>query len=267
MPAWLPRERRLTFGDVAELYEEVRPSYPPELVEEVLAYASPKTSAKPILEVGAGTGKATRLFAATGDRIVALEPSPAMAAVARRICAPYRSITIVESDFEHWSIPAAAFRLLISAQAWHWIDPAMRYGKARAALHRGGALAVFWNRPDWPSCPLREVLDETYRDAAPSFTPSGPMHPRTAFGELVPDWQAEVARAQGFEHGETRTYTWDYEYLPHEYVSLLSTHSDHIVLDPATRARLFDRVAAAIANHGGKLQMTYITQLCLARAA
>jgi hypothetical protein len=126
---------------------------------------------------------------------------------------------------------------------------------------------VFWNRPDWRCCPLRETMADTYRRAAPGFAPSGPRHPLAKIGELVPDWDAEIARAQGFNGAEARTYSWEYRYTAAEYVRLLGTHSDHIVLDPATRTRLFDRIEQVITNHGGMLELIYLTQLCLARAA
>jgi SAM-dependent methyltransferase len=70
MSVGLPRERRLSFGSVADLYEAARPSYPAELVEDVVAYAGLQQTDR-ILEVGAGTGKATRLFAALGHAIAA----------------------------------------------------------------------------------------------------------------------------------------------------------------------------------------------------
>ena len=62
----MPSRRRLAFGEVAELYDEVRPSYPAELVEDVIALAPLDGDAPRALEVGAGTGKATVLFAQRG---------------------------------------------------------------------------------------------------------------------------------------------------------------------------------------------------------
>ena len=90
-------ERRLAFGDVAQLYDRARPSYPSELIDDVLAFsgAAPGDRA---LEVGAGTGKATVRFAERGLEVLALEPSPGMAAVASRSCAPHGNVTIEQSE-------------------------------------------------------------------------------------------------------------------------------------------------------------------------
>lgn len=260
-------ERRLVFGQVAELYERARPSYPDELVEDVLAYAQLEDDDR-ILEVGAGTGKATRLFARAGAEIVAIEPSHEMSRVARAICASIPSVTIVEAEFETWQPPEQRFKLLISAQAWHWIDPQKRYPKAREVLIQGGLLAAFWNWPHWQEVPLRAALDEAYRQTAPTLlTSGGPMNSLTAGADLVSGWAEEIAATAGFDHPDVRIYPWHCHYTTSEFVQLLSTHSDHALLDPPTRERLLDRVGAAIEERGGEFVLPYLTRLCLARAA
>lgn len=77
------RSRRLVFSEDAELYDKARAGYPESLVDDVLAFVGFKASQVRALEVGAGTGKATMSFAGRGVDIIALEPSAAMAAVAR----------------------------------------------------------------------------------------------------------------------------------------------------------------------------------------
>jgi SAM-dependent methyltransferase len=258
-------ERRLSFGGVAQLYEEARPGYPEALVDEVLDYAR-LGAGEPVLEVGAGTGKATRQFAARGQQIVALEPSAEMAAVARVACRGLANVTLIEAEFEAWPLPPTRFGLVFSAQAWHWIDPAVRYVKARAALRAGGALAAFWSHADWSGNPLHAELQAAYRQAAPGFEPSGPMHPAARRGDLVPDWEAEIEAAAALEAAEVREFRWRQRYSARDYVRLLATHSDHAVLEPATRERLLGAVRATIERRGGELEVLYVTRLCLARA-
>jgi SAM-dependent methyltransferase len=89
-------ERRLSFGEVAELYDRARPSYPEALVEDLIELAGAGTA----LEVGAGTGKATVLFGQRGVSVLALEPSAEMAAVARRRCARFPEVSIQQVEFE-----------------------------------------------------------------------------------------------------------------------------------------------------------------------
>jgi 16S rRNA A1518/A1519 N6-dimethyltransferase RsmA/KsgA/DIM1 with predicted DNA glycosylase/AP lyase activity len=74
--------RALSFGSVAAAYERFRPGYPDEVVDEVLAYAG--GSIRTALEIGAGTGKATRVFAARGIAVTASDPDADMLAELRR---------------------------------------------------------------------------------------------------------------------------------------------------------------------------------------
>ena len=257
-------ERRLSFGGVAALYDRFRPSYPEALVDDTLAFAGVRRGAR-VLEIGAGTGKATALFAARGARVLALEPSAEMAAVARgRALA---GVELVESTFEDWDPAGATFALVYSAQAWHWVDPSVRFVKARRVLVPGGVLAVFFSRPRWSDSPLYDELDRAYRVAAPDLGPQpGPMRPATVEPELWGEWARSGDAVEAFEEPERRLYEWRRQYSTEEYTSLLQTHSDHIVLPDDQRRRLLAAITGILDNAGGGITLTYVTKLWLARA-
>lgn len=265
----MPPERRLSFGGVAELYEHARPSYPEELVDEVLAFCG-AARGDLALEVGAGTGKATRLFASRGLEIVALEPSVEMAAVARRACAHVPHVTIEQAEFERWPAPETKFALVFSAQAWHWISPDVRYARAHAVLRPGGELAAFWNTPDWESTPLRDELSATYARLAPDLGAGagpGPMHPASETRrEWWSDWSSELAAAPGFGDSRARVYRWRESYTTASYLRLLRTHSDHILLGERVEPLLVG-VGEVLDRHGGGLELDYLAALWMARAS
>jgi trans-aconitate methyltransferase len=261
-------ERRLSFGSVAELYDSSRPSYPDALVDDALAYAPARDDGPVrVVEVGAGTGKATVLFAARGASILAIEPDPEMAAIARRNCERFPDVTLLGTEFEGWEVGERQFDLLISAQAWHWISAEVRMAKSREALVDGGAMALFWNRPIWDSCELADALRAAYTETVPEFGEMpGPMHP----GHTAPlsSWGAygeDLDTAHGFEPEPVRVYHWRSEYTSGEYVRLLQTHSDHIVLPDTQRAALFEAIQGAINAAGGMIELTHRTHLWLAR--
>jgi SAM-dependent methyltransferase len=258
--------RRLSFGGVADLYDQARPSYPSALVDDVVEYsAAGGAVADRALEVGAGTGKATMLFAARGLIVLGIEPSAEMATIARRNSAAYENVTIEETEFERWRPAGHEFRLVFSGQAWHWISREVRYVAARAALEDGGALAAFWNRPDWAACNMRAAIGEAYRRTGHAGDADDPMNP-VARPE-VDGWEAEIARASGLGEAEIRRYPWHSDYTTAEYLALLSTHSACLILDAPERERLLSTVAEAIDVRGGSFRMTYVTRLCLARAS
>jgi SAM-dependent methyltransferase len=262
----MARERRLVFGEVAEQYDRSRPSYPDALVDELVALAGLGPGRR-VLEVGAGTGKATAMFALRGVPLLALEPSAAMAAVARRKLESYPEVELVESDFERWDPRGAEFSLIYAAQSWHWVTPELGYLRARAALTPGGLLAVFWNRPRWGRVALRDELAAVYAIQAPDLDTDSPMHPAGALApERQDSWEREIAQSPSFVDAQIRNYDWTCEYSAGEYARLLETHSDTRMLSQERRARLLAAVAGEIERRGGSLQMSYVTRLCLARA-
>jgi SAM-dependent methyltransferase len=184
---------------VAELYDSSRPSYPAALVDDALAFAPPaSTGPLRVIEVGAGTGKATALFAERGATVLAIEPNAEMAALARSNLAAFGDVTVVEREFETWEPAAGRFELLVCAQAWHWIEPRVRMAKAREALVEHGAMALFWNRPMWDRCELAEGLRGAYATHAHEFGDApGPMHPaapdpRTSGVTTAKTWTAHM---------------------------------------------------------------------------
>ena len=188
----MDERRRLSFGSVADLYDHARPSYPVALVDDVVEYAAAGGARSDrAVEVGAGTGKATALFAARGLNVVAIEPSAEMAQIARRNLAGYDNVTVEQTEFERWRPSGHEYGLLFSGQAWHWIAPDVRYVAARAALEDGGALAAFWNVPDWSLCDLRESLGDVYRRHGRGGDTDDPLNPASRSGEG--DWATEIA--------------------------------------------------------------------------
>jgi SAM-dependent methyltransferase len=257
--------RRLVFGEVAELYDRHRPTYPPALVDDLIADARLGNGDR-VVEVGAGTGKATAMFAARGVRVLAIEPSPPMAAIARRNSAGDPNVEIVETGFEHWDPRSERFPLLYSAQAWHWIDPARKYGLARRALIPGGLVAVFWNRAAWGASDLRSALIADYERLVPDMPTDGPMHPANpSNGEDDEDW-TELTTAREFTDPVKRAYRWSHRYTAAEFTGLIATMSETRLLPADARRRLLEAVGETIVAHGGTLTMPMVTQVHLARA-
>ena len=136
------RELRRTFDAVADLYEEARPSYPNELFDDLVDLAELNPGAR-LLEIGCGTGKATRPLLERGFFVMCVEMG---AHLARRAHASLSGFPfdIAVSAFETWRGPSDAFDLVFAATAWHWIDPTIGYAKAHRLLRKHGHLA-FWN--------------------------------------------------------------------------------------------------------------------------
>jgi SAM-dependent methyltransferase len=216
-----------------------------------------------VLEVGAGTGKATRMLAERGLAVLALEPSAAMAAVARRNLASDPLVEIEQIDFETWR-PRELLQALVSAQAWHWISPELRYVRAGQVLRSGGVLAAIWTLPVWESNELREELCEVYSRTVPDLAADFPMHPAGVPDDLAGDWHAEIEGSDAFARPRIREHPWSCTYPTAAYLQLLQTHQDHILLAPGQKDALLSAIAAVLDRAGARVTMDYVTRLCLA---
>ena len=262
------RQQRLVFGEDAELYDRARPAYPDAAIDAVVAMAGPPAAApRRAVEVGAGTGKATAAVAARGVRVTAVEPDPGMAAVLRRNVAGLANVDLALGGFEEWEPGPVAYDLVYSGQAWHWIDPARRYGLAAAALRPGGGLALFWHRTRWPDGdPVRAELDELYRRHAPGLHAREPGSEGNAAGRPGHgDPVGESTSSGWFEDPSRIGVPWTATYDAAGYAELLCTQSDHRLADPDAIEALVDAVTAFVQGRGGSIEIPYETVLFTAR--
>jgi len=246
----------LVFDDVAELYDRVRPAYPDELIDTVIELAAVDSGSR-ILEVGAGTGQATRGFARRGLALLALEPGPRLVGIARTHLAGFPRVRFLESSFESWPLEPAAFDLVFSAQALQWVDPEVRLAKAHAALKPGGLLAIFANIPHRGGSELDRAIDACYETFAPSHRSLGAER-RTAL-------EPQLSACGLFQVLQAREYRWATSYTPDAYLDLLRTYSDHLLLPDDERTALLAGISDAIRSHGGTLRIEYEARLLLGR--
>lgn len=147
-----PMKRKDSFNEVANLYDEGRPSYPDDLIEDIIL----KTNITPkdhLLEIGAGTGKATLQFGKRGFQVHCIEPGQKLVDILKTKCVDFPNISVDINSFEKWKAkPNQAYDLIFSASAFHWVDPKIKYKKTHMLLKDEGYLAVFWygidNTPD-----------------------------------------------------------------------------------------------------------------------
>ena len=243
------------FDEVAAAYDRARPGYPDALFDDLMQIATLGPMSR-VLEVGPGTGQATRSFAKRGLSIVSLEPGATLARMARANLASFPRVRILDTSFEAWTIEAAAFDLVAGAQSFHWIDPAVGFAHAHAALRPGGILAIFGNVPRRGQSELNRLIDHCYQRFAPELQPKDDRPTQLAL---------RLAACELFEILPARHYPWQKTYSAAEYIDLLSTHSDHHRLEEAERTALLDSIRQAIESHGGCLSIHYDTKLLLGR--
>lgn len=152
------------FGRAAEAYEQGRPGYPPEAVSWLVERMS-LGPGRTVVDIGAGTGKLSRLLVPTGAHVVAVEPVAAMRRLLRRL-AP---VEVVAGSAEAVPLPDARADAVTVAEAFHWFRGEDALAEIHRVLRPGCSLALLWNRPDLTD-PLQAALHEIverYRGHAP----------------------------------------------------------------------------------------------------
>lgn len=247
-----------SFNAVAQQYAAVRPGYPEALFDFVVAQCGLRPADR-LLEVGTGTGQATRGFAARGFQVLGLEPGAALAKGARLALAAFPGVLIEETTFERWEPAGRRYPLLFSAQAFHWVDPEIGLQKPSAVLEPGAHLALFWNLPLRVESPLRAAIDRAYQAHAPALAWKGRASSTRAVDEVVSRFDASPSyRRAGFQ-----SFSWAKTYDTDQYGELLGTFSDHIALPPEQRGELLAEIRGAIASAGGTIESAYETQCFL----
>lgn len=247
---------------MADDYDRIRPGYPDQLVDDVLAAAGPG----PVLEVGAGTGKATVSFAARGVEVTCVEPDQRMAEVLRR---KLPEVPILVTSFEEWA-PDRAYGLLYSAQAWHWVDETRGAELAWRALAPGGLFAPFWNSFLITDPALHRALLEVDRR-------HGILDDHTSHGFLARDypplgrfddeWARLGLSEEQFPERNHRRYHSQRSYSPADYRTHMLSLSVYRMLEPAAAEAVVADTLAAIEEHGGVIDFDLATDVVLARRA
>jgi SAM-dependent methyltransferase len=146
------------FELVADVYERARPSYPPDTVAW-LADRLDLRAGRTVLDLGAGTGKLTRLLLETGARVLALEPGEEMRA---QLTARVPAAEPVAAGAEAIPLPDVSVDAATAAAAFHWF----RLDEALPEIHRvlrpGGGLGLVWNERD-PDDPFQRRVTELLR--------------------------------------------------------------------------------------------------------
>jgi SAM-dependent methyltransferase len=238
------RVRSRSFGAIAREYDRVRPSYPVEMIDEIVGLLP----GRDVAEIGAGTGKATVLLAAHDLDVTAVEPDPQMAEVLDEHIRGNDNVRVVISSFEDWR-PGRTFDGVIGAQSWHWTLPEQRYVRAAEALRAGGLLALFWNITDWAKTPVSAAIDEIYRRHGMSIEGSR----RRGGAEPEPWLRDEINATPYFTDLELRTYSTQRSYTSQQWVDFVGSTSDHLIVPAHRREALLADVRRAIDATGGTL--------------
>ncbi|GLF96117.1 class I SAM-dependent methyltransferase [Streptomyces yaizuensis] len=242
---WHDTGRARSFDQAADEYDTARPGYPPVLFDTIETLIGRPLHGADAVDVGAGTGIATRLLTDRGARVLAVEPGDGMAARFRR-SAPHTPLVRATGDF----LPLAdnSADLITYAQSWHWTNPLHSLPEALRVLRPDGLLALWWNIADrtvpWVAAQA-ERLHNTFGDSA---------HGAPGTTRRLP---AGTPGATEHRLHWTRRVPLD------THLANLSTHSVFLTAAPDTAAAVLRRERAALTEvfPDGHVTEEYVVEL------
>ena len=254
-------QRRRSFDEVAELYARGRPPYPDVVIDDVVELAGLGPGSR-IVEIGCGTGQATKGLAERGLDVTCVELGVRLAGVARRELAPYPRVRVVNADVERWQPEGTPYDGVVAFTAFHWVDPESRYQLAAAMLRPDGALAVVSIHHVMPpgADPFYFEIQEDYR--AVGMAGDGAPPPPEGIVGIAADFDASGL----FGPVAVRRREWEVVDTADDHIALINTYSPNLLLPDEQRQELFARIRRRIeARPDGTVRKSMLAVVQVAR--
>jgi SAM-dependent methyltransferase len=226
--------RRLAAGFEREAatYAVTRPGYPDEAVDWLVG-----SGRSDVLDVGAGSGQLTASVAASGHRVVAIEPVRGML---EQLRSRGLDVPVVQSSAEQLPFRIECFDVVTIATAFHWFDPDRSLAQIAGVLRPGGRLALVWN-----SRTATNGWAAEFGDLLVGAQPAG----------LVGDWGAssisEVEMSQLFGPLESAEFAFTQRLDRDGLIGLAASRSYVIALAAPRRRRLLESVGRLFDSAAG----------------
>ena len=252
------------FGRAAVAYDRYRPGYPAELFDHVATECGLDASSV-VVDVGAGTGLSSIGFAPRCSRLVCVEPSAEMAAIARARLGSFPGASVVEESFERWEPNVAEVQLLTAANTWQWLDPAVRWVKASRLLGSAGHLALIWHDLIGYS-PSR--FGRRLSEVGGALNPALAATPTELGLDTQDTWAKRIASSGLFGDVRTTRYAFTRSLDARTFVAVLNTYGVNQGLTAEAREHQDSVLRALIEDEfGGVIQKHEDAVLHLARRA
>lgn len=233
------------FSAAADVYERARPSYPSAAIDW-LARRVGLHEGRTVVDVGAGTGKLTRLLVPTGARVIAVEPLPEMLAV---LVAAVPGTEALAGSAEALPLPDDSADVVTVAQAFHWFDLARALPEIHRVLRPEGALALVWNSRDLAD-PLQERLEGLLAGGRAALR-----------SHLEQGWRSGLERSSLFAPVELERFSFEQQLTADDLCDRVSSTSFVAAMASADREELLASVRELVRGIPEPFPFRYVTEV------
>ncbi len=241
-----------SFDVFAGNYHLVRPGYPADAYQDI-AQQCELTPESHILEIGAGSGIATKELAKVGCYIVALEPGTNLAAIATDNTKEFPKVKVAVGTFEDFTSDEK-FDALLAFTAFHWIKDGQedKFQRVATFLKPSGCLVLVWNSFFQSDKAVTAEVNAAYTELLPEIYPEDTAIKAVNRGVLdkLHRREQEVAGNSVFYTTFIRKYLTAYRYDQETYPKLLNTYPKIVEIEDGRRKAFLDRIAAIVGKHG-----------------
>lgn len=248
----------IAFNEMADYYDLYRPDYPDAIIRSIVEKAN-LTSASRVLEIGAGSGKATARFADDGFEMVCIEPGKDLAAKGMENLRNQK-VQFVVSLFEECSLPENSFDAVISAQAFHWVKKPDAYALCARCLKPNGYLMPFWNIELIGD----SEIDHDVFDIISRYNAYTTVMKKEAYAERVERISAEIANSGCFSKPDIIQHEWVQTFTAQQYFGYFMTGNMFIRNSDEKKQACYQELLELEKRHSG-IQRTFVSELYAAQ--
>ncbi|MFI5144536.1 MAG: class I SAM-dependent methyltransferase [Ignavibacteria bacterium] len=251
---------RLAFNEFAYLYDKARPACPEELIEELIKETKLNTDSH-LLEIGPGTGQATKSLAKHGFNITAVEIGNNLAEILKAKTKNYPGVNVITGAFEDTELPNEHYHLVYAATSFHWLKPESKFTKPHHILKPAGYLAIIKGQQ------ISDEGDDFFEASQPIYNKYWNSDSENPFRlKKLAEVKSDEIDINLFELTYFNCFPVTISYSADEYCDLLFTDSEKIALPREKRIKFVNEIWRLIYNKfDNKIKRSYANSLTIAR--
>lgn len=252
-----------SFDDFASNYNKIRPNYPKELFKKIKDDCLGSIEGKKeLLEIGTGTGIATKDLINLGVAVTTIEPGKNLLEIAQKEIGNEGQITFINETFEAHRT-SNKYDVVFSATTFHWLNKENKFEKAASLIKENGYLILVWNSFLRDDSSIFSDIDQLYLKHLNEVYANEDIN-HNALNKLMTR-EREISESGFFYITSSERYLSKYYFDGDSYAKLLNTFPKIIKLEKSKREAFLEDVKMCIDSKKEKVCVPVLSSLYICR--